>query len=86
MCLAVPGKILDVFGADLTRRARVDFGGIRREVSLAALPEAKTGDHVLVHAGFALNIVDETKPNGCWTIWRAWGSWKRRHEISGRIP
>lgn len=61
MCLAVPGKILEIFGADLTRRARVDFGGIRREVSLAALPEAKTGDHVLVHAGFALNIVDETE-------------------------
>ncbi len=61
MCLAVPGKIIDISGEDLTRRARVDFGGIRREVSLAALPEAKAGDHVLVHAGFALNIVDETE-------------------------
>lgn len=61
MCLAVPGKILDITGEELTRRARVDFGGIRREVSLAALPEAKVGEHVLVHAGFALNIVDETE-------------------------
>lgn len=59
MCLAVPGKILEISGADLTRRARVDFGGVRREVSLAALPEAAVGDHVLVHAGFALNVVDE---------------------------
>lgn len=61
MCLAIPGKILDITGADLTRRARVDFGGVRRDVSLAALPEAKAGDHVLVHAGFALTIVDESE-------------------------
>jgi hydrogenase expression/formation protein HypC len=61
MCLAIPGQIIEISGEDLTRRARVDFGGIRRDVSLAALPEAKTGDHVLVHAGFALNVVDESE-------------------------
>lgn len=61
MCLAVPGKIMDITGEDLTRRARVDFGGVRRDVSLAALPEGKKGDYVLVHAGFALSVVDETE-------------------------
>lgn len=59
MCLAIPGKILTISGADLTRRAHVDFGGVRRNVSLAALPEARPGEYVLVHAGFALNVVDE---------------------------
>lgn len=48
-------------GADLTRRARVDFGGVRRDVSLAALPDAHIGDYVLVHAGFALNVIDESE-------------------------
>ena len=59
MCLAIPGKLLEISGADLTRRARVDFGGVRRDVSLAGLPDAVVGHHVLVHAGFALNVVDE---------------------------
>jgi hydrogenase expression/formation protein HypC len=60
MCLAVPGKIVSVEGADPDfRSARVDFGGIRKQVSLACTPEAGTGDYVLVHAGFALQVLDE---------------------------
>ncbi len=61
MCLAVPGKIVEINeDADPTlRRAKVDFAGIRKEVSLAFTPEAKSGDYVLVHVGFALNVVDE---------------------------
>ncbi|MGE5571129.1 MAG: HypC/HybG/HupF family hydrogenase formation chaperone [Rhodospirillales bacterium] len=41
------------------RRAKVDFGGVRKEVSLAFTPEAEAGNYVLVHVGFALNVVDE---------------------------
>jgi len=59
MCLAVPGKILDVSGSDTTRMGTVGFGGIRKEASLAFVPEAKVGDYVLVHAGFAISVVDE---------------------------
>jgi hydrogenase expression/formation protein HypC len=40
---------------------KVDFGGIRKEISLAFTPEAKAGDYVLVHVGFALSIVDEAE-------------------------
>jgi hydrogenase expression/formation protein HypC len=63
MCLAVPGKIVEIQeDPDPTlRRARVDFGGIRKEVSLAFTPEAASGDYVLVHVGFALNVVDESE-------------------------
>ncbi|MCC7517849.1 MAG: HypC/HybG/HupF family hydrogenase formation chaperone [Verrucomicrobiae bacterium] len=62
MCLAVPGKVLDVRGeAPLTRVGRVDFGGVAREVSLAYVPEAKPGDYVIVHVGFALSVVDEAE-------------------------
>lgn len=60
MCLAVPGKILTVAGDDpLTRTARVSFGGIVKEISLAYTPEAKVDDYVIVHVGFALNVLDE---------------------------
>ena len=60
MCLAVPGKILEVTEADPVRRSgRVDFGGAIREVSLAYVQEAKAGDYVVVHVGFALSVLDE---------------------------
>lgn len=59
MCLAVPGKIISVSGEDLVRQARVDFGGVLKEVNLAYVPEAKIGDYVLVHVGFAISVVDE---------------------------
>jgi len=62
MCLAMPGKILSIHGeGPLERAARVSFGGAVREVSLACVPEAKVGDYVIVHVGFALSIVEETE-------------------------
>ena len=60
MCLAVPGKILSTSGDDpLSKTARVSFGGVVKEVSLAYVPEAKVGEYVIVHVGFALNVLDE---------------------------
>jgi hydrogenase expression/formation protein HypC len=60
MCLAVPGKIVSVTGEEpLTRTAKVNFGGVLKEVSLAYVPEASVGDYVIVHVGFALNRLDE---------------------------
>ncbi len=61
MCLAVPGKILTIEGEDFARRARVDFGGIVREVSLAYVPEAAIGDYVIVHVGYAISLLDEAE-------------------------
>jgi hydrogenase expression/formation protein HypC len=61
MCLAVPGKIVTVLVEEHLglRRGKVDFGGIRKEVCLDYTPEAKVGDYVMVHVGFALSIVNE---------------------------
>jgi hydrogenase expression/formation protein HypC len=60
MCLAVPGKIMTIEGADpLNRQGKIDFGGVYKESSLAYVPEAQIGDYVIVHAGFAISIVDE---------------------------
>jgi len=60
MCLAIPGKIESIRGTDpLERMGRVNFGGIIKDACLAYVPEAKVGDYVIVHVGFALNRVDE---------------------------
>ncbi len=62
MCLAVPGRILSLSGEDpLTRMGRTDFGGLLKEINLAYVPEARVGDYVLVHVGFAITIIDEAE-------------------------
>jgi hydrogenase expression/formation protein HypC len=62
MCLAIPGKIESISGFDddiLNKKGKVNFGGIMKEVCLAYVPEAKVGDYVIVHVGFALSLVDQ---------------------------
>lgn len=60
MCLALPGKIERIEGEDpLERTAKVSFGGVKKEVYLAYVPEAQVGDYVIVHAGFAISRLDE---------------------------
>ena len=59
MCLAIPGKILDLEEEGESRLARVEFGGITRKVSLDLVPEAGVGDYVIVHVGFAISKLDE---------------------------
>ena len=59
MCLAVPGYIVSISDdAPLTRRGQVDFGGIRKEINLAFVPEAQVGDYVIAHVGFAIARLD----------------------------
>ncbi|MCX6833970.1 MAG: HypC/HybG/HupF family hydrogenase formation chaperone [candidate division Zixibacteria bacterium] len=59
MCLAVPGKITELFDDRGTPMGKVDFEGTVVPVCLAFVPEASVGDYVIVHAGFALNVIDE---------------------------
>jgi hydrogenase expression/formation protein HypC len=60
MCLAIPGKIVEIIETDdSSRTAKVSFGGALKNIDLSLVPEAKKGDYVLVHVGFALNIIDE---------------------------
>ncbi len=64
MCLAVPGQIIEIQGDDpLMRIARVRFGGIFKSINLAYTPDAQVGDYVLVHVGFAITVIDESKAN-----------------------
>ncbi|MFD6322564.1 HypC/HybG/HupF family hydrogenase formation chaperone [Streptomyces sp. NPDC058442] len=59
MCLAVPGRVLDVEDRDGTRMATVDFGGVVKDVCLEYLPDLKAGEYAIVHVGFALQRLDE---------------------------
>ncbi len=59
MCLGVPGELLSMEeDAQGLRKGRVSFGGVVREVSLDLVPEARVGDYVVVHVGFALSVID----------------------------
>jgi hydrogenase expression/formation protein HypC len=59
MCLAVPGKVLDIQERDGTRMAAVDFGGVVKDVCLEYLPDLQVGEYAIVHVGFALQRLDE---------------------------
>ncbi len=57
MCLAIPGKIVEIQG----NMAKVDVGGLSRDISLDLCPDVSVGEYVLVHTGFAIQKVDETE-------------------------
>jgi len=59
MCLGIPGKITEIYEKDSLRMAKIDFGGIIKEVCLAYTPEAELGNYALIHVGFAISLMDE---------------------------
>ncbi|AMM53578.1 HypC/HybG/HupF family hydrogenase formation chaperone [Pyrococcus kukulkanii] len=65
MCLAVPGKVVEIRG----NVGIVDFGGIKREVRLDLLPDIKVGDYVIVHTGFAIEKLDEERAKEILEAW-----------------
>jgi hydrogenase expression/formation protein HypC len=74
MCLAVPGKVLEIQGDDpILRTARVSFAGVIKNVSLTCAPEAKIGDYVLVHVGVAISIVDQQEAEQTYAYLRQMG-------------
>lgn len=68
MCLGVPGRILSIDDGAALPMGTVDFGGTRREVCLAYVPEAQAGDFVIVHVGFAISVVDEAEAARTWAL------------------
>ena len=59
MCLGVPGKIIEKYETGGLPMAKVDFGGISREVCLSYVPEAQVGEYCLIHVGFAISLLNE---------------------------
>jgi hydrogenase expression/formation protein HypC len=80
MCLAIPGKLLSISDEPPLRMGRVSFAGVTKEVCLAFTPEAKPGDYVIVHVGFAIGVLDETAAG------RVFDCLDTLHEVPGRIP
>lgn len=59
MCLGIPGKVASVFESNSLKMGKVNFGGIVKEICLAYVPEVNKDDYVIVHAGFAISIINE---------------------------
>ncbi|MGB9791701.1 MAG: HypC/HybG/HupF family hydrogenase formation chaperone [Thermacetogeniaceae bacterium] len=65
MCLAIPAKITKINGMV----AEVDIGGNTKEINIALTPEAKVGDYVLIHAGYAIQVIDEKAAEEIFEAW-----------------
>ena len=57
MCLAVPVKVVTIEGSE----ADVEIGGVKRRISIMLTPEARVGDYVLLHTGYAINVINEAE-------------------------
>ena len=57
MCLAVPVKVVSINGSE----AEVDFGGVKRRISIMLTPEVKIGQYVLLHTGYSISVIDEAE-------------------------
>jgi hydrogenase expression/formation protein HypC len=73
MCLAIPGKIISSEIHNGVRAGKVQFGGITREACLDFVPEAKVGDYVMVHVGFAISRVDSEEAERTYQILESMG-------------
>ncbi len=73
MCLAVPGKVTEIYQKDDVRMGVVDFDGITKEICLEYVPEIEIGDYTIVHVGFALQRLDEKSAKEKLEMFRALG-------------
>ena len=80
MCLATPGQIIEIREAEpLNRKGKVQFGGVVRDVHLGYVPEAKVGDYVNVHVGFALSVIDPEEAAETLRIWHEAAEKEQEH-------
>ncbi len=69
MCIAAPGKIIEIFFENSMRMGRIDYGGVTKTACLEYVPEAEIGHWVMVHAGFAISVVDESAAQEFYQLW-----------------
>ena len=81
MCLAIPGKIVEIVDAG-NHIAKVDVGGVRRNVNIGMLPENEThvGDYVLIHVGFAMSKIDEQEAEETLRVLKQLGEYQNEFE------
>jgi hydrogenase expression/formation protein HypC len=59
MCLGIPGKVVETYQEHDVLMGKVDFGGVLKQICLACTPDVQLGNYVIVHVGFALQVIDE---------------------------
>lgn len=69
MCLAIPGRVVHVFEEQGLRMGKVDYSGTMNTACLEYVEDAREGDYVLVHAGFAISLLDEEEANKTLELW-----------------
>jgi len=69
MCLAIPGKLIEITDDDGLAMGRIDYSGTIQTACLAYVPEVRLGQYVLVHAGFAITIVNEDEARRTLALW-----------------
>jgi hydrogenase expression/formation protein HypC len=85
MCLAVPGKVLEAMDVGDSRIAKVQFGGVTRQVYLDFVPEVQAGDYVLVHVGFAISRVEEDEAKRTYELLQQMGALAEEGLDTGRV-
>lgn len=83
MCIALPARIIRVTGGTAFPMATVDVGGTIRECCLIYVPEATVGDYTIIHAGFALRILDEPEALAALTLFAEFGSLPAPPQVDG---
>ncbi len=73
MCLAIPGQIVEVYEEHGVLMGKVDFGGIKRQICLAYVPESQVGDYVLAHVGFGISLIDEEEAHRTYQLLQEMG-------------
>jgi len=73
MCLAIPGKVLEIEEREGLRTGKVQFGGIVRQVRFDFVPDVQIGEYVMVHVGFAISVVDAEEAERTYEILQSMG-------------
>ncbi|UCC78779.1 MAG: HypC/HybG/HupF family hydrogenase formation chaperone [Candidatus Zixiibacteriota bacterium] len=69
MCLAIPGKVVEIFSENGLKMGKIDYSGTVNAACLEYVPEVKAGEYVIVHAGFAISIIDEAEAMKTLELW-----------------
>lgn len=70
MCLAVPGLVIEIFDQDGLKMGRIDYAGSVQRACLEYVPEVREGEYVVVHAGFAITVLDQDEAQKSFEVWR----------------
>ncbi|HWC99085.1 MAG TPA: HypC/HybG/HupF family hydrogenase formation chaperone [Candidatus Sulfopaludibacter sp.] len=74
MCLAIPGRVIEAAQAGVNRIAKVQFGGVTRQIYLDFVPDAHPGDYILAHVGFAISVIDQAEAERTFALLEEIGS------------